>query len=62
MTILLELFAISKKKMLTNMFIVGAYRTKNVILINATAKNAKANATATLLIFFLLKDISRLLA
>ncbi|MDQ3903722.1 MAG: hypothetical protein M3247_08800 [Thermoproteota archaeon] len=59
---ILELFAISKKKMLTNMFIVDAYRTKDVILIKATATAAMANATATLLIFFLLKDTSRLLA
>jgi hypothetical protein len=59
---ILELFAISKKKMLTNMFIAGAYRIRNVILINATATNAIANPTATLLIFFLLKDTSLLLA
>jgi hypothetical protein len=54
---ILELFAISKKKMLTNMFIAYGYRTKNVILINATAMNAIANPTATRLIFLLLKDI-----
>ncbi|MDQ5860191.1 MAG: hypothetical protein M3278_04370 [Thermoproteota archaeon] len=62
MAVLVELFAISKKKMLTNMFIAGAYRTKNVILINATATNAIANPNATLLIFFLLKDTSLLFA
>ena len=59
---ILELFDIRKKKMLTNTFIVVHYKTENLIHINATAMNAIANANATLLIFFLLKDISALLA
>ena len=37
------------------------YRTENLIHINATAMEAMANATATLLIFFLLKFKSALL-
>jgi hypothetical protein len=59
---ILELFAISKKKMLTNTFMVIDYKTENLIHINATATDAIADATATLLIFFLLKDTSALLA
>ncbi|MDQ3868145.1 MAG: hypothetical protein M3250_01145 [Thermoproteota archaeon] len=63
MTILEELlFAISKKKMLTNMFIADAHRTKKMILIKATAMNAMANPPATLLILFLLIDTWLLLA
>jgi hypothetical protein len=59
---ILELFDISKNKTLTNTFIVIDYKTKNVIHINATAMDAMENPTATLLILFLLKDISPLLA